>query len=756
MGAGRDVSHNAIGADSTVIDNRQTHIHLATHEVSWPLQIGTVPSLATAFQPRDSLRNEVNAARARGSAAVLTQVLSGGGGVGKSQLAAAYAAEALHDGTDLVLWATAVEVQQVIALYAQAAVLVSAPGAMGDDPEVDARALLTWLATTGRRWLVVLDDIADPAGMSGWWPASRIGTGWVLATTRLHDASLTGSGRRRVHVDVYTPEEADAYLRTRLSDDAEHLIDDAVGDLTAALGHLPLALGHAAAYMLNQDLTCAEYLAKFSDHTRSLEQLLPETADAEGYGRQITTTLLLSLDAAQQVEPAGLARPALELAALLDPAGHPLSVWKTPAVLSYLTEHMSLPPDDGRAQDAVTAEQAGAVLRVLHRYALINSDRRKENRAVRMHALTARAARQGTLASTPPHLGRAAADALLQLWPAPDQPHPDLAAALRSNADHLHQHTGDALWLPHSHPVLQQAGKSLADAGLSSAAVEYWRKLAVASHRIHGDNHRETLLVRVNLTTALYEARRTAEALSLLQDVLRDQERVLETGHPDITNARANLAAFYQQAGRHHEAIPIQEKILAERETTLGSQHLLTLLIQSNLAASYGQAGRTAEAIPFQKAVIAGRERSLGRTHPETLTARNNLAMFYGQVGRLYEAINLIKKVLADRIEVLGSQHPHTISTRTTLALFYSRTGQFHEAIPLQESVLADQEKDLVSRHPHTLATRNNLAVSYWKVGRTKEAIALAEKVLRDYEQSLGAQHPNTLNARKNLEGYRK
>ncbi|MFF2539508.1 tetratricopeptide repeat protein [Streptomyces cyaneofuscatus] len=750
------MSHNAIGADSTVIDNRQTHIHLAAHDVSWPLQVGTIPSLATAFQPRDSLRDEVNAARARGSAAVLTQVLSGGGGVGKSQLAAAYAAEALHDGTDLVLWATAVEVQQVITLYAQAAALVSAPGATGDDPEGDARALLAWLATTGRRWLVVLDDIADPAGMAGWWPTSRIGTGWVLATTRLHDASLTGNGRRQVHVDVYTPEEADAYLRTRLSDEAEHLLDEAVADLAAALGHLPLALGHAAAYMLNQDLTCAEYLAKFRDHTRSLEQLLPGTADAEGYGRQITTTLLFSLDAAQQTEPAGLARPALELAALLDPAGHPLSVWNTPAVLSYLTEHRSLPSDGARAVEAVTAEQVGAVLRVLHRYALINSDRRKESRAVRIHALTARAARQGTPESASPRLARAAADALAQVWPVPDQPHPDLAAALRSNADNLHQHTGDALWLPYGHLVLHQAGKSLADAGLNSAAVEYWEKLAVVSHRIHGDNHRETLIVRGNFATALLEARRTDDAMSLLREVLRDRERVLEAGHPDVTNARANLAALYQQAGRHHEAIPLQEEILAERKGILGSQHLLTLLIQSNLAVSYGQAGRTAEAIPLQEEVLAGRNCSLGRTHPETLTARNNLAMFYGEVGRLDEATKFIKEVLADCIEVLGSQHPQTVSTRTNLALLYAQAGRFREAIPLQESVLESHERGLQLRHPHTLATRNNLAMSYWKVGRTKEAIDLAEKVLHDLEQSLGPRHPHTLSARKNLDGYRK
>ncbi|MFE0031075.1 hypothetical protein [[Kitasatospora] papulosa] len=213
VGAGRDVSHNAFGQGSQVVDNRQTHIHHTPREVTWPLEVGTVPGLASAFQPRSALRDQVDAARAQGSAAVLTQVLSGGGGVGKSQLAAAYAGEALRDGTDLVLWASAVEVQQVVTLYAQAAVLVAAPGTTGADPERDARALLSWLATTNRRWLVVLDDITDPTAIRGWWPASRTGSGWVLATTRLHDASLTGNGRRRVRVDVYTPVEAASYLR---------------------------------------------------------------------------------------------------------------------------------------------------------------------------------------------------------------------------------------------------------------------------------------------------------------------------------------------------------------------------------------------------------------------------------------------------------------------------------------------------------------------------------------------------------------
>ncbi|MFD6532104.1 tetratricopeptide repeat protein, partial [Streptomyces sp. NPDC060184] len=549
MASGQDASHIAFGPNSQVNDNRRYITQTAPKDVSWPLEIGTIPALATAFQPRAGVRDQINEVRTAGSTAVLTQVLSGGGGVGKSQLAAAYATEALHNGTDLVLWVSAAEVQQVVTLYALAALRVSAPGATGDDPEHDAGAFLSWLATTGRRWLIILDDITDPAGMTGWWPASRTGTGWVLATTRLHDAALTGNGRKRIPVDVYTSTEAVAYLRARLTgDDAGHLLDGAVGDLAEALGHLPLALGHAAAYMLNQDLRVAEYLSLFNDHDRRLSQLLPETADADGYGRQIATTLLLSLDAAQRTEPVGLSRSALRIAALLDPAGHPHALWHTPAVLSYLGNHRT--PGEhgtgtGKAGEPVTPEQANAALRVLHRYALVTTDRRQEPRAVRIHALTARAAREITSKAALPRLAHTVAEAMLDIWPDVDQIVPDVAATLRTNVDHLQQHASNHLWQTDGHYLLHRVGASLHDAGLTIAAIASGEQLSGTSALVLGPDHPATVTARSNLANSYAEAGRTTEATTLRESVLADQERLLGRNHPATLTARSNLAASY-------------------------------------------------------------------------------------------------------------------------------------------------------------------------------------------------------------------
>ncbi|MFE9531211.1 tetratricopeptide repeat protein [Streptomyces sp. NPDC006631] len=607
-------------------------------EIAWPVEVGPVPTLASAFQPRNSLRRQIEGARAGGGAVVLTQVLSGGGGVGKTQLAAASATDALNDGTDLVVWAAAAETQQVIAQYAQTAARIRLPGADGQDPQADARILLDWLATTSRRWLVVLDDITDSAALKGWWPVSHTGRGWVLATTRLNEARLTGGGRTRINIDVYSPDEARAYLQARLTGDGmDHLLDDQAPALAEALGHLPLALSHAAAHMINEELTCTAYLALFNSQPTRLEQALPESADTEGYGRKVTTTLLLSLNAVKTADPTGLAVPALRLAALLDPAGHPHAVWTAPPLLDYLTGQRTSP--ETAEPEQVTPDQAHTVLRLLHRFALLVCDTRAEPRAVRMHALTGRAVRESTPDDVRPFLATATADALLHSWPDPDHVHPELTVTLRANTDTLASRADVHLWHPSCHPLLFRAGRSLVDAGLARSSMAYWQKITTNSERLLGDNHPDTLTARSNLAASYQEAGRNDEAIPIKERAVVDLERLLGNDHPNTLIARSNLATSYQEAGRNDEAIPILERVLAEHERLLGNDHPNTLIARSNLATSYQEAGRSNEAIPLLEQVLADLERLMGDNHPRTLIARSNLAHCYQEAGRSNTAI---------------------------------------------------------------------------------------------------------------------
>ncbi|MFJ8436007.1 tetratricopeptide repeat protein [Kitasatospora sp. NPDC094019] len=790
VGAGRDITRSAIGAGSRVehteVDNRidnstvngdvvqvgrdltinNTHHHPAPAPAPgpvWrPVRVGTVPPLASALQPREVLRQEIDRARERSATVVLTQVLSGGGGVGKSQLAAVCAHRAHADGVDVLVWVDATETSQIISTYARAAAQAGVSGADGQDAERDAAAFLDWLAVTDRSWLVVLDDLTDLEAAGPWWPRSPAGSnGRALVTTRRRDALVTGNGRTRIDIGTYTPTEAAAYLTERLTEvGAGHLLDDRASDLAEVLGGLPLALSHAAAYMINEDADCTTYLHLFTDRATRLTTLLPPGADTDGYGRRVTTSLLLALDAVERREPVGLAVPAIRLAALLDPAGHPEQLWTTDAVTRYLaTNRTSLSTGAPRRRRSwrlrrsapVTADQARAVLRLLHHYALITHHTHDTNRAVRLHALTSRAVRETTSPSQLPATVHAAADALLETWPESEHTARELTTVLRTNTDTLATHAGDLFWNPNGHPVLFTAGHSLNSTGLIHIAVTYWQSLAADAERLLGDDHLDTLISRANLALSIQRAGRTGEAIDLLEWVLADRERLLGDDHPDTLTARGNLASFYGQAGRVGEAIDLQERVLVGAERLLGDDHPDTLISRANLALSYWRAGRAGEAIDLLEWVLADRERLLGDDHPDTLTARANLASFYGQAGRTGEAIVLEEQVLADRERLLDSDHLDTLTARANLALSYWRAGHTVEAIGLGEWVLADRERLLGDDHPGTLIVRGNLASFYAQAGRTGEAIVLEERVLVDAERLLGENHLDTLTARANL-----
>ncbi|WP_329235276.1 tetratricopeptide repeat protein [Streptomyces canus] len=685
-------------------------------------------------------------------------MLSGAGGVGKSQLAASLARQ-LRDqehtpgaGLDVLVWARATSPDQIITAYAEAAGQLHLAGVDREDEGGAARLFMRWLAATRRRWLVVLDDLTDPLPLEEWWPDSGAGNGWVLATTRREDAQLSGQGRTLVRLGLYTRDEASAYLRRRLTDAGHaHLHDaDWAGELADELGDLPLALGHAAAYLINTRRTMADYLTLLRDTSSRLGDLLPTSADTEGYGQPVTASLLLSLEAVDQADTTHLARPLLQLASLMDPLGHPTAAWTTLTALGYL--RTTRPPQRRwlrRSHPAVTEDEVRSALESLRTYALIAQD--TATAPIRMHALTARAVRETIPSGMLPAMARTAADGILSLWPRHDHEERELAAALRANTVHLDELTRPALWQPEVHLCIYLVSSSLTDAGLYQQAVEHDERTARHSNDILGPDNPDTLSARNNLAVSYSDAGRVQDALDLSERVLADCERVLGDGHPETLSARNNLAVSYSAAGRVQDALDLCARVLVDCERVLGADHLETLSARHNLAVFYSDAGRVQDALDLCERVLTDYERVLGADHPETLSARHNLANSYSAAGRVQDALDLSARVLADCERVLGDGHPETLAARHNLANSYSAAGRVQDALDLSARVLADCERVLGADHPETLSARNNLASSYSDAGRVQDALDLCERVLTDRERVLGADHPDTLSARNNL-----
>jgi DNA-binding SARP family transcriptional activator len=728
--------------------------------VSWPHRVGVIPPPADGFQDR-------HVAEALPAS---TQVISGLGGVGKTQLAA-HAARNARD-VDLVIWVSAASRDAVLSAYAQTCADLQL-GLDDEVPEAAAARLLAWLGTTDRSWLVVLDDVAQPADVRGLWPPEQR-TGRTIVTTRRRDASLL-SGRTSVEVSVFTNREAIDFLSRKLPPE---LADDVPG-VAADLGSLPLALSHAVAYMVDQDLTCSAYRARFANRNRKLAGLFPDPGTLFDISpRTVATTWTLSIEAADRLAPIGLARPLLELASLLDANGIPDTVFTTAAARGYLVERLAVDPDESDIRDG---------LRGLNRFHLITH----EEGLVRVHALLQRAVREDLPSSA---AATVAADALVACWPAVDE---RMGQILRANSSALDQVAPAALRDSGIHPVLLRTIDSLGSAAQLTAAIALCQELGDQAAQRLGATHHDSLVLRNKLAGLLGDAGRVPEAMEWLRQLVIDVAAALGDDHPSALDARQNLGYQYGQAGdpgkavaeltanvadrvrvlgADHQtvfvstsqlaywrgkagdsagAVAEHEALLPRAANVLGADHMVTLDIRGNLALWLGHSGDHSRSVRTFQELIADAERILGPTHRDVSVYRHNSAYWQWQAGDLTGAADVFSTVLVHRLRIFGPKHRDTLATRHAYACLRAETADpAHAAVDL-ENVLADMIEVLGNTHPSTMTARSDLAHLWGRLGDPAIAVTALSEILADQLRVLGPGHQATVTTRGKLEFWR-
>nr|BFE76212.1 hypothetical protein GCM10020092_095130 [Actinoplanes digitatis] len=594
---------------------------------------------------------------------------------------------------------------------------------------------------------MVLDDVADPQDLAGLWPPDTA-SGRTVVTTRRRDTALL-DGRRLVDVGIFTTQEAVDYLRGRLGD-SPHRLDEAE-QLAADLGFLPLALAQAATYIRDQDLTCAGYRLRL--RKRNLDGLHP-AALPDGQQRAVAETWGLSIELAD-TDTGGLAGVVLQLAAILDPNGIPISVFTAGAMLGYFRGRLGRDVDGDDAHDAV---------RALYRLGLADttSDPDLGESLLRVHALVQRVVREATPEQQWPALTHTAADALLQLWPdiERDAATARLGQLFRANTTTLTAVTGGRLWQTldggaGTHAVLFRTGRSLGDMGLVAAARDHFQQLHADSVRELGPDHPHALANRDSLARWQGAAGDVAGAAAASESLLADYLRVLGPDHPDTLATRSNLAYWRSAAGDPVGAAAAFESLLADYLRVLGPDHPHTLANRHNLARWRGAAGDAAGAADVLESLQADYLRVLGPDHPDTLATRHNLAYWRSVAGDPAAAAAGFESLLADYLRVLGPDHPHTLAARHNLARWRGDAGDAAGAAAAFESLLADCLRVLGPDHPDTLTTRHNLAGRRGDAGDAAGAAAAFEVLLADRVRVLGLDHPDTRTTRNSLAFWR-
>ena len=707
--------------------------------MSWPVRLGAVPALADGFIARPTTAPDLRAALSPGGTVTLKSSRATAddaedwlGSCGKTQLAVSCAESLWRTGEiHLLIWVVATNRASVLSAYVEAAVTV-----MDADPAADAELVaarfLSWLGETSRPWLVVLDDLSNATELEGLWPQGPAGR--VLITTA-DSADLPSERLSPAHpVGVFSTRESLSYLRGRLTADPDQRLGAI--DLVEELGCHPLALSQASLVIVGSGISCQDYRDYFVHRRKQM------TATGGEPPHATAVTWVISLEQADQLMPSGDARSVLALAAFLDGHGTPGTVFTTSAASKYLAA--------GGAYDRANPERLQGALLVLEQVGLLTIDRGPTPPMVRMQPAIQAAIRTAMPAEVFNRAARAAADALLEVWP-----EDDLEAwrdgDLRRSESTLWEAAGDLLYADGNHPLLSRAGQSLESARLSGLAVAYWNELAEISHRVLGPGHPDTLLASERLAGAYLAAGQAAAACPWFWWIANRQARVLGPDHPGTVAARRNLGHALVAASQISEALPVLEAAAGDYERIRGADHPETLDGRDELAAAYHAAGRFTDAIRLYRRTLADRERTQGRQHPDIMTTRQKLAAACLADGQLKDAISHYKRVLADRERAFGPDNMDTIAARGNLADAYHSKGRMASALQLYEQTCAGYERILGADHPDTLARRADLANVYSQVGRLSDAMTLLEHTVALCERVLPPGDPLTRAARESL-----
>lgn len=720
------------GSNATLPAGRTVLADRETAPAPTQVTVGLAPNRATAYQPR-AVRCQLPT--------LGTAVLVGHSGVGKTQVAAGMFADSAHQ---VRVWVSASTPSSIIAAYADAADAVQRVDS--SRPEKGrARQFLAWLASTSEPWLVVLDDIADPADLRGWWPPqSRHGL--VLATTQRRVAELSGEEREVLDVGRYSEEESLAYLRQRLRAVGGSVSDGCLVSLADSLGHHPLALGLAAAVILDEASSVEQYHRRLV--TAPLSASLPTDVRADGYPLSLQAAWRIALDRADG-QTDGAAGRLLEVLSVLDSAGAPESLLDTGAVQSHLN-----------SQPTVTHEQRlrpRSVLRTLHQVSLTDHEPTSEPQSIRTHALTGRLTRERMSQGSLINALQSAANALVETWP--EFPTSRIAETLRSNATMIEQIDAAidhrALWpdrvgadpssgLP---ALLALHGRSLMEAEQFTAALPYLVDQRAQCAQRLGRSHLDTIRLHNEIARARSLSGEPAEARSDLSALLAELRASLGDDHPGTLITAMTRAGIGVEAGSPLLAIHEIEELLPQLESVLGDEHEVTLSAMQDLANAYGESGDT-RAIAVYDDLIRRWHNVVGDDHRRSVILRADRAYWLGHIGDAEASESALAQLLPQLVRLLGPLDPNTLRARNNRAYFLTDHARAYEEF---SQLLSVRLEVLGPDHSDTLATRGNLANRRGMLGDSAGAAADFGSVIADQERVLGRENRFALLCR----GYR-
>ncbi|KAL7900031.1 hypothetical protein HDV63DRAFT_370169 [Trichoderma sp. SZMC 28014] len=714
--------------------------------------------------------------------------LCGLGGVGKTQIAIAYAYWLQKASPDIsVFWVHASNIDRFRQSYASIAKKCNIPG--HDNPKANMLMLVSnWLEQqTMMRWLMIIDNADDvdifcpnqlpldgPGDGSQATAALTSGHlvryipdcnhGSVLITTRDKIAGIRlCQGLPPIKIRKMTDDEAYQLVQRIISTQQISMAETV--RLLSKLEHLPLALAQAASFIQENDISIDDYVQLLDESDSTFVNQLSESFETVGRDSEtphaVTATWMISFEQIRRKD------------ALISDILSFLSFFHFQAIPRVFVEHYywqrceEQTKGDSPAKPVLIAAPGTRTVRVssyagiehiesvsptpavlvkalgtLKAFSFISEG---ENKSLAMHRLVQLVTQKWIINES--QVAKFAGIAMKTMSKS-------YSIALRSRELCMR-------FLPHANSVLEKTTVGLQnDTNMAMAILLYymaryffskgdWKKSSDLTTQaiqiqktVMGEEHPDTLTTMLHLAATYGEQGRSEEAEDLVVHVREISTAVLGEEYPTTLECMAHLATIYKRQGRLKEAEKLSTDLLEIRKRISGEDHADTLGVMNGLASLYLALSRFKEAENLLLYATEACKRTLGESHRQTIGCMANLASVFGGQGQWNEAEDLQMHLREICMRELGDEDPNTLNVLISLIRTYRHQSRWGESEDLAVEVLKKCKRILGEAHETTLSVFLSLAETYKAQGRWMETENLVVEALKMSKKGLEDEHP--------------
>lgn len=613
------------------------------------------------------------------------QIMSGLGGIGKTQTALEYLYR-FRDDYQTVLWVGAETPEILMSDYRMLAHLFQLPEKDSSDQILLREAIKRWFHSR-TNWLLVFDNVEDMEQLHVMLPDTS--QGHILITTRSQIVGTLG-----FHIDLQKMEPAEGALfllrRARLLpsdaslEDAPPSLLAQANTLVELLDGLPLALDQAGAYIEETACSLSDYLERYA--TRRTTLLSTRGTLSNHHPASVTTTLALTIQQVEQESPAGA--DLLRLCAFLHADAIP------EALIIQAGKHL------GPTLQPISADSLllDAVIRELRRFSLIYRD--TEMRTLGIHRLVQAMLKDEMTEHDHKLWVERIIQTMIHIFP-------DYRNILSHEA---HKQSGYQMLLPHVLSCTAHIGELKIN---SPEAAELLYRVAYYVQYL--GNH--------------------ALAASLLLQAFDIAQQVFGKEHITTAFYLHELGLISLGLGQYIRAEEYLLSALAIRKTIQGPAHLDTAETLEILANLYGRQGKYTQAISSAQQALATKRQSLGWDHHAVAPTLNALAIALMHKGQGLQAIELLQKAISISKKALGADHFAVAAFLKSLGHVYHFQNQYVPAFAFYQQALQIFEQKLGSYHPAISSVLVGLGNVSFELKQYHQAEAFYQKALQLYEK---------------------